>query len=588
MLNGQGPLGPGAGSTAPWAVGASQGPALLAPATAALAASGTSATISVKATDTGSLTYNWSLIGPAYGRVTFAANNSSAACNDTVTFSSAGTYSFMVWITDSSGHWAASAVTVTVSHILSGITVTPSVPTLVAGTREQFYASAYDQFGNAMALWTPITWSSSAGTITPYGLFTASGASNVTITAQSGPVSGKTTVTVAALPTITSPLTATLNSTLTGAALQIRATDSLGGTDLSYDWSTVSAPSGGAAAFTANDSNAAANTSATFNKAGTYTFQVLVVERSGLDIAKTISVTVTSVTKINVTPATATLAAGATQQFAAKEVDQFGNALATQPAFTWSATAGTIGGTGLLTAPQTAGSLTVTARSSSFAGTATVTVTAGGGGTSLSLHDQQLAALVQTLDAGGSITRNDMLTIFNDVESNYSTLSANELADLRTIVADAAALNMPGYVRVLATDVVDGNSANAHYQGAALGNLAAGSSTNPAHRPGGQVVPRDRSPLRPRPDLRFGRGLAVWQQRSVVHRRATRRAGRLLLHLVDGDDRQELALGDREHDHRQRRRHLHRPLVMRARRAMSATPTARAPRASPARPRPTT
>ena len=48
---------------------------------------------------------------------------------------------------------------------------------------------------------------------------------------------------------------------------------------------------------------------------------------------------------------------------------------------------------------------------------------------------------------------------------------------MRTIVgADAAKLNMPGYVQALASDVVNGNPANAHYQGQALGNLAAGSA----------------------------------------------------------------------------------------------------------------
>ena len=35
---------------------------------------------------------------------------------------------------------------------------------------------------------------------------------------------------------------------------------------------------------------------------------------------------------------------------------------------------------------------------------------------------------------------------------------------------------MAGYVQVLAGDVVNGNPANAHYQGQTLGNLAAGST----------------------------------------------------------------------------------------------------------------
>ena len=36
-------------------------------------------------------------------------------------------------------------------------------------------------------------------------------------------------------------------------------------------------------------------------------------------------------------------------------------------------------------------------------------------------------------------------------------------------------MNIPGYVQVLASDVINGNTANAHYQGATLGNLAVGS-----------------------------------------------------------------------------------------------------------------
>ena len=69
-----------------------------------------------------------------------------------------------------------------------------------------------------------------------------------------------------------------------------------------------------------------------------------------------------------------------------------------------------------------------------------------------------------------------MIRILRSVAAN-GTLSATDLADLRTIVgADAAKLNMPGYVQVLANDVVYANPANAHYQGQTLGNLAANST----------------------------------------------------------------------------------------------------------------
>ena len=46
-------------------------------------------------------------------------------------------------------------------------------------------------------------------------------------------------------------------------------------------------------------------------------------------------------------------------------------------------------------------------------------------------------------------------------------MTATDFTDLKTIITDAAQYNMPSYVQVLASDVVNGNTANAHYQGAA-------------------------------------------------------------------------------------------------------------------------
>ena len=53
-----------------------------------------------------------------------------------------------------------------------------------------------------------------------------------------------------------------------------------------------------------------------------------------------------------------------------------------------------------------------------------------------------------------------MIAILSSVAAD-GTVSATDFSDLKTIVADAATLDMPGYVKVLATDVVDGNLANA-------------------------------------------------------------------------------------------------------------------------------
>ena len=83
----------------------------------------------------------------------------------------------------------------------------------------------------------------------------------------------------------------------------------------------------------------------------------------------------------------------------------------------------------------------------------------------------------------GVLDRNNMISILTTAESG-NTVTQNELTDLRTIVSNPSRLRMtgyvsatnPGYVDVLASDVVNSNAANAHYQGATLGNLAANDS----------------------------------------------------------------------------------------------------------------
>ncbi len=99
-------------------------------------------------------------------------------------------------------------------------------------------------------------------------------------------------------------------------------------------------------------------------------------------------------------------------------------------------------------------------------------------GPSLDLADPALENLTQSLFArDDAINRPDMMQILLSVAAeNGGVLDATDLGDLKTILANAAALNMPGYVQVLAGDVVNGNPANADYQGPALGNLAVGSS----------------------------------------------------------------------------------------------------------------
>ena len=332
-------------------------------------------------------------------------------------------------------------------------------------------------------------------------------------------------------------------------------------TQPSYTWSATTLPSGAQAP---TFSTSGTTTTVVFSKAGSYGLKAYVGGASNLTFSITATVNQT-LSSIAVSPSSTSIQMGATQQFTAQELDQFHNALATQPTFTWSASAGTITAAGLYTAPGTSGMVTVTAKSGALSGSASLTV---GGSNSLGLMDQTLASLVQSLDADGSISRADMMQILRSVAAN-GTVGATDLADLRTIVgADAAKLNMPSYVQVLASDVVNGNPANAHYQGQALGNLAAGSTATQLNDLVnkwflGTDLPNPGNSVRLR--LQIGRRLVVrpGEQYAGNRRRIPGRAWRLLLHLLAGHYCQEQPGRHREHVHQQRRRDLYRPLLHR-------------------------
>ncbi len=205
-----------------------------------------------------------------------------------------------------------------------------------------------------------------------------------------------------------------------------------------------------------------------FTKVGVYALNAQVANDPYISAVAELIVTPT-LTSIRVTPNTASLGQGAAQLFAASGYDQFQNVVTTQPTFTWSDSGGTITSGGLFTAPGATGTCTITARSGSVTGTATVQVTSG------APQNTSLASLVASLDAAGSFTRLDMIQILDYVVAN-GAVTAAELSELKTVVGEAATLHMPNYVQVLASDVINGNAANATYQGAPLGNLAVGSS----------------------------------------------------------------------------------------------------------------
>ena len=82
------------------------------------------------------------------------------------------------------------------NQVATSVTVTPATIGLSTGAKQQFTATALDQYGAALGSQPTFTWSATTGSITTGGLFTSAGTA-ATVTATSGSLSGTAQVTVA-------------------------------------------------------------------------------------------------------------------------------------------------------------------------------------------------------------------------------------------------------------------------------------------------------------------------------------------------------------------------------------------------------
>ena len=169
-------------------------------------------------------------------------------------------------------------------------------------------------------------------------------------------------------------------SVVTGASTMLSAlgADNAGQSNLIYTWSVTSVPSGASAPIIGdNGDNSAKVTVATFSQSGNYTFLVTITDPFGLKATTSISVTVDqTLTSVSVTPGNVSLASGAQKQFSATAYDQFGVAMVSQPAFTWSVASGggSVGSSGLYTASATPGTATVSVSAGNATASANVSV----------------------------------------------------------------------------------------------------------------------------------------------------------------------------------------------------------------------
>src|SRR5205814_900242 len=130
--------------------------------------------------------------------------------------------------------------------------------------------TAYDQFGEVLASQPAFTWTvpSGGGTLTAGGLYTAPAAPGITaIQATGGSVRSNAVVTIVdAAPAVASPASASPDPVAaTTTTLSVLGADDGGESNLTYTWATIGTPPA-AVTFSANGTNAARDTTATFSK----------------------------------------------------------------------------------------------------------------------------------------------------------------------------------------------------------------------------------------------------------------------------------------------------------------------------------
>ncbi|MDB5294678.1 MAG: conserved repeat domain protein, partial [Phycisphaerales bacterium] len=337
--------------------------------------------------------------------VTPAGGNAYSVTGLTAATTPAGSYALTLssassGIADAAGNplAASAAVGWTVTAVIPAPVVTGVSPASIAGSRflRSLTVTGTDFPADAtVTLRDPATGADLTGVTV-----VSRSATQVVVTARLGSaarqltaeVTGSTGTSAAAGFAVTAEPPAVAAGTVdatTGKTAALNVTGA-SGTGVTYAWSVTAAPAGApAVAFSANGTSAAAATTATFGRAGAYTFQVIASDGVA-SVTSAVTVTVgQKLTAIAVTPAAATVALGKTQQFAAAASDQFGVAMSATVGWTVaSGGVGTVSAAGLYTAPATgSGSATVRATSGSVVGSATVTVPAAAAAfTSAKIH----------------------------------------------------------------------------------------------------------------------------------------------------------------------------------------------------------
>jgi trimeric autotransporter adhesin len=302
-----------------------------------------------------------------------------------VTFNQAGSFNYYCKIHGrdlGGGNTSGMAGTVVVMPppTPTSIVVTPANPDVTIGATEQFTAMGTFADGSIHNVTSQVTWSSSntanvtiSNTAGSNGLANALATGTSSITATEGTVSGNTVMRVIA-PVASIAVTPADPSLPKGETEHFIATGTL--TDNSTVDLTNSVTWSSSSLATASISNAAGSSGAATGLAlGTTTITATMGTVSG---STTLTVTAPVLQSITVSPASASIADGSTQQFTATGIlsDHTAEDLTNLATWTSSSTSvASVSATGLATG-QSAGSSTIGASFQGFSGAATLNVAA--------------------------------------------------------------------------------------------------------------------------------------------------------------------------------------------------------------------
>jgi hypothetical protein len=376
---------------------------------------GSSASLSIQgvtSTTNVALTYAWTTTqAPGGGAISYSKNSTNQARDNTLTFTRAGTYGVKVSVL--SGKTIVSTLTLQLSvtqvptrvGLLDGSnkTVNSGAVLSVTTTPPTLSAIALDQFNQPLLTQPAITWSIATVPVGGSATLTATGNSLATVVNKAGTYtlragtgsqiatvsfSVSQVVTSVTLSTSSGPVVESSQPLVTKTTTQtvlVRCFDQFGNTmssQPSITWSTISAPSGGAASVRFSSGLA----TATFSRAGVYVIkgvtgsQAFTFQISAEATLSRISVRTPDNREV---PSGGTVSVSGTRyQLSTIGLDQFGQPLISLPEITWQVISSVSGGTATLTtesnkvlaAMNKAGSYSLRATSGSILSNVTLSI----------------------------------------------------------------------------------------------------------------------------------------------------------------------------------------------------------------------